>query len=213
MRLVCDAIHTAIMKTLHYYLSKDIVFSSTSPVSKLISGKYRDLISFLVRSDVTIDDMDEEGNTISKPFSYYFINKVYLTYISETSDYVKSLLFKYYSGYTIDDYPERKKIPPSALSFIVEYINTFLWLRYDENERKQEEIYEMLQSGVEVADDLRNTLARYDSECVRKILLNIYNIADDTLSIEKSKTQKVDINTIQREVKNEFSANFNEQGK
>lgn len=213
MELVTDAIHTAIMKTLYYYLTKDINFSEKSPIKMLLRGKYRDLITFLLRNDVFIEDIDENGETVTRTLFYYFINKVYLIYISETSAHVKSLLFKYFSGYSIDEYHQKKKGPPSALGFIVDYTNTFLWMRFDENERIQEEIYSLSQqtNSPSVADDLRDKLNNYDAECLRKITLNTYNIYDKGLMFEKKRLSTRDSQTIPtQEVKNEFSTNFNE---
>lgn len=211
MELVCQSINESINKTMCGFLSKDITFSENSKVGNLFKGHYRNFISYLLRPDVTFLDNGEE-----KPFITYFISKVYMTYISETSQTVKSLLFKYYSGFSpINYFTRTKKSQPSALNFITEYTTNFLWNKFYENENAQQELYERLQNTNEDANKLTEWLNDYDMEQICKITLNTYNItgAGNTKKIiqQQAPTQSPKKET--KEVNNEFSFKFNEQGK
>lgn len=199
MSMVYEAIDEAINKSLSIYVSKDIQFSENSKVKMFVSGHYRDLISFLLRPDVTFDD-----NGTVTPFLNYFVNRVYMIYISETSEFVKSLMFKYYSGFSTETYFTRtKKDKPSPLFFVSEYVKNDLLKRFNENEIAQAEFYNRMQNNNESADKMTEWLNDYDMKCVCKLSLNIYNV------YEKQEKQIL----TNREVKNELPTKHNEQGK
>lgn len=196
MSMVYEAIDEAINKSLAIYVSKDIQFSENSKVKMFVSGHYRDLISFLLRPDVTFDD-----NGTVTPFLNYFVNRVYMIYISETSEFVKSLMFKYYSGFSTDTYFTRtKKDRPSPLFFVSEYVKNDLLKRFNENEIAQAEFYNRMQNNNESADKMTEWLNDYDMKCVCKLSLNIYNVYEKQILTN-------------REVKNELPTKHNEQGK
>lgn len=199
MSMVYEAIDEAINKSLSIYVSKDIQFSENSKVKMFVSGHYRDLISYLLRPDVTFDD-----NGTVTPFLNYFVNRVYMIYISETSEFVKSLLFKYYSGFSTDTYFTRtKKDKPSPLFFVSEYVKNDLLKRFNENEIAQAEFYNRMQNNKESADKMTEWLNEYDMKHICKLSLNIYNVYEKR---EKDFS-------LNREVKNELSAKHNEQSK
>ena len=200
MTMVYDSINEAINKSLYNYVIRDITFGENSKVNLFISGHYRDLISYLLRPDVTFDDNGEE-----KSFLNYFINRVYILYISETSPYVKNLLFKYYSGFSPDTYFTRtKKNKPSALFFVSEYVKNDLLKRFNENEIIQAEYYNRMQNNNENVDKMTGWLKDYDMKCVCKLSLNIYNVNGITENISYS-------NKTKNEVNNELSSKHNEQ--
>lgn len=200
MELVYSAINDAINKSLYYYVSKDITFSSSSKVKTCIRGHYRDLISCLIRPDVTFED---DGKV--EIFLNYFINRVYMIYVSETSMYVKNLLYKYYSGFSPETYfTKTKKDVPISLYFVSEYVRNNLLYRFNENEIIQAELYNQMQYNNEDVDKMTDKLHDYDMSCVYKLSLNIYNLNG---THENTKT-------IKREVKsNELSSKNNEQSK
>lgn len=199
MSMVYEAIDEAINKSLSIYVSKDIQFSENSKVKMFVSGHYRDLISYLLRPDVTFED-----NGIVTPFLNYFVNRVYMIYISETSNFVKSLLFKYYSGFSTDNYfTKTKKDKPSSLFFVSEYVKNDLLKRFNENEIAQAEFYNRMQNNKESADKMTEWLNEYDMKHICKLSLNIYNVYEKR---EKDFSSN-------REVKNELSAKHNEQSK
>lgn len=209
MELIRQSIDESINKTLYGFLSKDTVFSKNSKVGVLYQGRYRNLISYLLRPDITFEDDGEE-----KPFVTYFIGKVYMTYISETSQYVKSLLFKYYSGFSTNNYFTRtKKTKPSALNFITGYVNNFLWNKFYENEKTQQELYERLQNTHEDANKLTDWLNDYDMEQICKITLNTYDISGNGIDKSQTPAPTQSPKKETKEVNNEFSFKFNEQGK
>ena len=94
--LIRSAIDHALMRALYYYGTIDIKFSETSPVKNFYKGHYRDLITYLLRQDVLIENEDD-GKITRTPFFNIFVNKVYLHYVSETPPAIKRLFFKYFS--------------------------------------------------------------------------------------------------------------------
>jgi hypothetical protein len=102
-------------------------------------------------------------------------------------------LFKYYSGYTKDDYfidDKKKKPKPSALPFITNYVRNYLWCRYEENEDSEQKILNSIRSGEKVlggADSYEKAMEAYDKACCRKIALNIYH-TNDIVDVSDNKT-------------------------
>lgn len=215
MSLVYEAMNRSITKALYYYAMKDLVFSQKCKVRLYTSGKYRDLISYLIRDDVffTITENGKERDI--KLFDCFF-QKVYLFYISETSPNIKNLFFKYFSGLTIDNY-DNPKAKPSVIPYLVDFTKNFLLAKYDENEHFQSECLKELTNSSGSSEQLETWLNNYDLECIRKICLNIYHITDSNeknVSHSKSNdTIKQIENTENKGAKNEFSINFHEQSK
>ena len=208
MMLIKNTLNRYIMRILFEFASKDITFSKDSSSSAQIysKGHYRELIKYLLRPDVLFDDND---NTTS--FFTYFVSRVYIDYISETSSYIKSLLFKYHSGFTSHDYfTKTKKDIPSALPFITDYVKQELWKRFYENEAKSTDLFNQLQNSNEDAGKLTEWLNNYDAECICKLALNIYDsnsgIQDNVVSTKKSKLNN-------EVIKNELPSKLNEQSK
>ena len=154
MTLVNRAIDSAICKALYYYVERDMAFSKDSPVKQFLRGHFRDLISFLLRNDITIDENLSNKQIVQHSFFDVFIRMVYMTYTSETSNSIKKLFFKYYSGYTSTNYPNSKdKNPdkPSIIFYIMEYATKFLYRAYYMKE-KFENNYLSLLNGKDGAD-------------------------------------------------------------
>ena len=110
MILINEAIEQAIYKSLHFFVLKDFKFSDKCKVTLFKSGRYRDLINYLLRPDIFITE-NINGDIRDISFFDYFFQRVYLSYICETSNNIKSLLFKYISGKTIDNYNNPKAKP------------------------------------------------------------------------------------------------------
>ena len=66
LNLVDVYLNNSFLKILQEYLSKDLEFSESSPVKKYISGKYCDLIQYLLRPDITFNFKFDDGTRKSK---------------------------------------------------------------------------------------------------------------------------------------------------
>ena len=174
-----------------FYLLKDFVFSNDSSIKELYKNNYRSLINCLLSPNQFIEIELTTGKEYRSFFSI-FVNKIYLNYIAETSKNIKSLLFKYYSGYTKEDYfNEDKKVKrpePSCLPFIINYVRNYLWCRYEENEDAEQKLLETIRAGQNPlgADTYEKALKRYDEACCRKLTLNIYH-ANDIVEVSANK--------------------------
>ena len=216
MQLVYESMDKAIIKSLYFFVMKDFKFSDKCSVKQYNSEKYRDLINYLIRPDIFITEtIDNESRDIS--FFDYFFNKVYLFYISETSSNIKNLLFKYFSGKTIENY-NNPKAKPSALPFLVEYTKNFLYKKFYEIQSVESYCLDTVNNNKLNASDYEKMMIKYDHECVRKICLNIYNMDDikeikNVLSPEHQNNNSENNDNTHKEKKNEFSINFNEQSK
>ena len=211
--LIRSAIDHALMRALYYYGTIDIKFSETSPVKNFYKGHYRDLVTYLLRQDVLIENEDD-GKITRTPFFNIFVNKVYLHYVSETPPAIKRLFFKYFSGYSINTYFAEKRGKPSEIPFITDYVQNFLWNQFDTIERDQRNILkhpDVISYNVKFEEALN----QYDYECLRKIYLNIYNDSRDSgTNIETAPgLRNPESNTNEKEKNNEFSVDFHEQSK
>ena len=188
MSMIYEALDFYILRNLHAYTTKDIVFSENSTIDIVPKNHYRDLINALInpKQFIEIEIMDEK---IEKQFFTIFLNKVYLDYSAETSNNIKSLLFKYYSGYTKDTYylDKKERQEPSDLPFVTNYVRNYLWCRHEENENASNELLEMRRAGKNAlgADSYEMALKNYDNACCRKLALNIYH-ANDIVEVSTS---------------------------
>ena len=216
MKLVYESMDKAIIKSMYFFVMKDFKFSDKCSVKQYNSEKYRDLINYLIRPDVYItESIDGKSRDIS--FFDYFFNKVYLFYISETSSNIKSLLFKYFSGKTIENY-NNPKSKPSALPFLVEYTKNFLYKKFYEIQSVESYCLDVVNNNKLNASDYEKMMNKYDHECIRKICLNIYTMNDikeikNVLSAEHQNVNSDTNDNTNKEKQNEFSINFNEQSK
>lgn len=212
MKLVMEAIDRSIGKSLYFFLMKDFSFSPKCKVQMYTAGHYRNLITYLLRNDVFFTETDETGER-NVSFFECFYNKVYLYYVSETSIHIKSLLFKYYSGLTIDNY-DNPKAKPSVIPFLVEYTKNYLYSRYDENQRIEAHFLDRLNETGSNTSAFEKWMNDYDTQRVREICLNTYHINDITDFLKSGQTETQTVSkTDNKEMKNEFSINFNEQSK
>lgn len=188
LSLVFHYMNIAIIKTLHKYSLRDYKFNDKSPIQLLVMGHYRDLITYLLRNDIFLDsDISDDGKVSF--FTTFMIN-VYYEYISTTPESIKNLFFKYYSGYDIETYNERKTEPPSVEHFLTEYTRNYLWLRFNENQIAEKKLLSEVGNS---SEGYLESIQQYDSDCLRKLSLSIYNINDLGLSIipeNETKTER-----------------------
>lgn len=178
IELIDIYLNRCFLKVLQEYLSKEFDFSDTSPVKKFISGRYCDLIQYLLRPDITFEFSFDDGKQIKRSFFETFIEKVYLSFMAETPENIKRLILKYNSGYTIETYYLAKRPKPSMLPFITESVRNKLWLRYTENEMNSQYMLQAARSrndGSETDIKYQSVISNYDAECVQKISSDIYN--------------------------------------
>ena len=202
MSLIYEALDIFILKELHNFSTKDFTFSDDSSIKELYKNNYRSLINCLLSPNQFIEIELTTGKEY-KTFFNIFVNKIYLNYVAETSKNIKSLLFKYYSGYTKEDYfIEDKKVKrpePSCLPFIINYVRNYLWCRYEENEDAEQKLLETIRAGQNPlgADTYEKALKRYDEACCRKLTLNIYHSNDIVeVSANKPSTKLERINSV-----------------
>ena len=220
MTLVYESIERAVLKSLIYYIFKDIKFGSKSPVKEYFSGHYRDLISYLLNPNVTFTD-EINGETITRPFSSIFIQRVYLLYLAETPESIKMLFFKYYSGYTVEDYNKDKRPKPSIASFISEYVNYFLMSRYEENRIAEAKLLNQVNQDKELGNmsskRYQDLIDEYDKKCILNLNSSIYNIYGTGVNIPDNESQNTNTSEKpkqKKEVKkNEFVIDFHESSK
>lgn len=218
MALIYDAIDRALLKSLYYYVCKDIKFDPKSSVKEYFSGHYRDLIAFLLNPQIYITDtIDSEE--IRRPFSSVFIQRVYYLYIAETPECIKSLFFKYYSGYSVEEYFKEKRGKPSVATFISEYVTYYLMSRYEENKIAEAKLLNRInKSKTTSAKTYQSLIENYDKECISKLTSGIYTIygagvSDTFKSNDNVETPTKKINQTSREVNNEFAVDFHEPSK
>ena len=183
------------LKTLQEYLSKNLEFSENSPVQKYFSGKYCDLIQYLLRPDITFNFKFE-----TRSFFESFIEKVYLLFLAETPEKVKNIILKYFSGYTIETYFLKRKSKPSILPFVTESIRNKLWLRYTKNKKNTQYMLQVVRSqnnGSDTDINYQSIISNYDAECIQKICLDIYNTYEPEIKsmVNLNKTQNTSTNT------------------
>ena len=202
MSLIYEALDIFILKELHNFSTKDFTFSDDSTIKELFKNNYRMLINCLLSPNQFIENELTNGKEYRSFFSI-FVNKVYLNYVAETSNNIKSLLFKYYSGYTKEDYfnddKKVKRPEPSCLPFIINYVRNYLWCRYEENEDAEQKLLETIRAGQNPlgADTYEKALKRYDEACCRKLTLNIYHANDIVeVSANKPSTKLERINSV-----------------
>lgn len=218
MTLVFDSMERAVIRSLLYYVFKDFNFSEKSKVKHFYSGHYRDLISCLLNPGVLLTDTID-GEEITRQFMSVFVQRVYLLYIAETPESIKSLFFKYYSGYNIEDYNKEKRPKPSVMTFIVEYVNYYLLSRYEENKIAEAKLLDMVKSinskpGETTSAKYKELIDQYDEKCITNLNSHIYSIYGTGVSVPVTKEEQSKTNTNKSQKKevtnNEFAVNFHE---
>lgn len=160
-------------ETLFYYLNKDITFDDNSVVKIQAKYKYRDCIRNLMRPNVFY------GNLV---FKNTFIQRIYLLFVTQVPNDIKSLIYSYNSGYTIDNYWNKKK-EPSIQPYVFDYINKKLNKTFLELTQEEEIAFRNANIGSEQIDKYMNELdsRKYANLC--SIIYNINDISED--SVEK----------------------------
>lgn len=185
MDLLYSYLNRSFLKALNEFSSKDFSLSVISGNKRnnyqLYSNKYKDLISCLIRPDLYLTREEDDGNTNNTLFFEYFVQKIYLMYVSETPESIKNLLFKYHSGYSIDSYFQKKKPKPTCIPFITEYVRNKLWARYAEAESETQKLLDDVRNsspdgGISV--NYVSLMDDYDQSKLRAIKLNIYHMTD-----------------------------------
>ena len=188
MDLVYNSLNRCFLKVLSEFSTRGYDFSSPEG-QKFFPGRYRDLITYLLRPDVKMPRELDNGDIEEVTFFEFFIQKIYLMYISETPESIKRLLYKYYSGYTINNYFAKKKPEPSCLFFINEYVRNKLWVRYSELETDAQKMLDDLRIDLPNTEDLATKydqiIREYDRLKLREINLNIYHMTDDSMEYRK----------------------------
>lgn len=213
LSLIDVYLNHSFLKVLQEYLAKDLEFSEESPVKKFISGRYCDLIQYLLRPDITFNFKFDDGTEIKRSFFESFIEKVYLLFTAETPENIKNLILKYYSGYTIDTYFLKKKPKPSILPFITESVRNKLWLRYTENETNTQYMLRITRSrnnGSDTDINYQTIMSNYDAECVQKICLDIYNSYEPEIKsmVNPNKSQNTSVKHQNQQQSNGFEVDF-----
>lgn len=171
MRLVNMCIDRCIIKTLYKYCNSDLTFTKKSAVSTLSNGSYRNCIDCLLRPNVYISD--------NESFFTVFSTNVYMSFISEVSEPIKKIIFKYWTGYDIGTYfdKDKKKIKPSILPYITEYTRNYIWSLRTDNEEYDKKMYEKSQdSNGGAATNYIELLNDYDKLMMQQLCLNLYNM-------------------------------------
>lgn len=222
MTLVFESMERAVVRSLLYYVFKDINFSEKSEVKHYYSGHYRDLISSLLNPKVLFTDIID-GEEITRQFMSIFIQRVYLLYIAETPESIKSLFFKYYSGYNVEEYNKEKRPKPSVMTFIAEYVNYYLMSRFEENKIAEAKMLNIVKSIDSKAGDLtskkyKDLIDEYDQRCILNLNSHIYSIYGTGVSVpddKQNENQKSNTNKSQKKEvnNNEFTVDFHEQRK
>lgn len=225
VKLVNEAIDTAIYKVLGSLVNRNLTFTTDSPSQQCLNGKYRDLIECLNNPKYKQSIADPDGRETNKTFLTIFTERVFLHYLADTCSPIKDQLFKFHSGYNQEDYQRSLKDPKvkkSALPYVVEYVNYWLANKYAEVKAAEAGLFEKAndtEDPSKTAELYSKYLERYDIESVSEIYLNIYHIygvdvnlnviqnAPNHQPVKKQEQPKKEVNN------NEFSVSFNEQNK
>jgi len=184
--IVSFYINLQINKAIVYYSRKDIEFDEKSPIKNLFKEKYRDLIQYLLRSDIRISVENEDGVKESSSFFEYFFNNLYTRFVAETPDYVKNMIYKLHSGYSLEDYYLKKRPAPNILPYVLEYVRSTLWKLHTENQINDIQMYnEARRTSTDSTKPYTDMLDNYDRTKLHKIFLNIYSLGGESPKIQR----------------------------
>lgn len=225
MTLINNSIERSAYVILSKYLNRTVTFSENSPNPTCVPGNYRGLIEALMNPSYTQLIPNDDGTDEKRTFFSIFAEQVYLSYISTTSSVIKNLLFKWHTGFNYEDYQQsliNKKIKPSALPYILEFLGYWVTNKYSEVKSAEAELFEHannISDPNNTAEAYTKLLEKYNVEAISKIYSNIYHmygVDAKSLSVTQKSTP---IKTLEKEdnhkkeVKNEFTTSFNEQNK
>lgn len=166
-------IDSSIYETLFYYLNKDLKFDENSVIKIQAKFKYRDCVRNLMRPNVFYS---------GQLFKNIFIQRVYLLFISETPQYIKDLIFTFNSGYTYDNYYDKKK-QPSIQPYVLNYIDRQIGRMFMDISGIEELAFRSNNLGSSEIDSIANEL---DSKEYAKICSFIYNIKEEVIENKNS---------------------------
>lgn len=224
VKIVNEAIDTAIYKVLGNLVNKDLTFTPNSPTQHCLNGKYRDLIECLNNPNYKQSFINPDGSISERTFSGIFIERVFLHYLSDNCSAIKDQLFKFHSGYNQEDYQEslvNPKVKQSALPYVMEHVTYWLTNKYAEVKAAEALLFEKannVEDPSKTAELYKIYLEQFDKRSVSEIYLNIYHIYGVGVNLDViQNTPKKPVNKMQeqpkKEVNNEFAVSFNEQNK
>lgn len=188
--LVSKYIDKSFNETLFYYLNKDLTFDDNSVVKIQSKYKYRECIRNLMRPNVYYSNIT---------FKNAFIQRVYLLFVSQTPKYVKDLIFSFDSGFTYDNYFDKKK-KPSIQPFVFDYIDKKINKSFLEITKLEEDMFASTNVNSIEIDKMANVI---DSKEYAKLCSFIYNIDDEEIeNMEISnQPQKENPKSTEKEIK------------
>lgn len=166
--LVAKYIDKSFNETLFYYLNKDLTFDDNSVVKIQSKYKYRECIRNLMRPNVYYSNIT---------FKNAFIQRVYLIFVSQTPSYIKDLIFTFDSGFTYDNYFDKKKTP-SIQPFVFDYIDKKINRSFLEITKLEEDMFKSTNVNSIEIDKMANII---DSKEYAKLCSFIYNIDDEEI--------------------------------
>lgn len=177
--LINNALYKIFTNTLYTYLNMDIQCinpkTGENIQQHINKHDYRRLVETLYLGDSYIDKSGKEALSLKEAF----INSVFIHYVSETSDNIKNLLYKYYSGYSVSNYYSKNK-KPSATDYITRYTVGRIGKMYIETLIVDKEIFN--DSKNEVGDSTSETyikrLQKWNERMFQKTCLDIYSVCE-----------------------------------
>lgn len=167
-------------ETLFYYLNKEITFDSNSVVKIQAKFKYRTCIRNLMRPNVYYGNL---------PFKNTFIQRIYFTFVTQVPEDIKQLIYTFNSGYTIDNYWDKKR-KPSIQNYIVDYVNKKINREFLEITKDEELAFKNTNIGSEEID---KSMDKLDSKEYANLCSIIYNINDISEGSVKTMSETTNI--------------------
>lgn len=170
-------------ETLFYYLNKEITFDEESVVKIQGKFKYRNCIRNLIRPNVLYS---------GSSFKNIFIQRICLLFISTVPSNIKNLIYSFDSGYTLDNYWDKKKTR-SIQPYIIDYINKKINNSFLELTKNEEEAFTTTKTGAEV-DKLMDNLDNQEYAKLCSFIYNINDISEKSVQVLNQADEKSDSN-------------------
>lgn len=168
-------------ETLFYYLNKEITFDEMSIVKIQGKFKYRNCIRNLIRPNVIYS---------GSSFKNVFIQRICLLFISTIPNNIKNLIYSFDSGYTLDNYWDKKKTR-SIQPYIIDYINKKINYSFLELTKNEEEAFITTKTGAEV-DKLMDDLDNKEYAKLCSFIYNINDISEKSVQVLNQTDEKSD---------------------
>lgn len=170
-------------ETLFYYLNKEITFDENSTVKIQGKFKYRTCIRNLIRPNVYYGNL---------PFKNTFIQRVYLLFVTQVPESIKKLIYTFNSGYTIDNYWDKKR-KPTIQNYIFDYVNKKINKSFLEITKDEELAFKNTNIGSTEIDKYMNELDSKEYANLCSIIYNINDISEgsvQTMAEQEEKTNE-----------------------